>query len=187
MSLAISLLSLIFSIAAIVVAYYIPKRIMVNQIYADLLAEYRTVEMGAAIFSIFKFYVKDCGNDVANIHQKYREKYDKQIEEPLNNEKPVNYSDTLHFQRRLVSHYFYHMARLWLDNGSSNYTWKLIEKWIGKREIQLLALVLHMAKPAAEVFEKAENLTEAPSDYAEMNIVIQKLYKELLQRNGNIE
>jgi len=56
----VQLFTLLVSIITLFVAIYIPRKVLINQIYADLFREYRSPEMGAAIFSIFYFYVKDC-------------------------------------------------------------------------------------------------------------------------------
>jgi hypothetical protein len=85
---------------------------MVNQLYAGLFQEYRSPEMGAAILSIFRFYCKDCGNSTANIAEEYKNKYEEQIENPLKNKQTVDYANTLHFQRRLVSQFYWNMAEL---------------------------------------------------------------------------
>jgi hypothetical protein len=60
-------------------AFCIPRRIMINQLYADLVQEYRSAEMGAAILAIFRFYIRDCKEDVGLIDSTYKEKYEIQI------------------------------------------------------------------------------------------------------------
>lgn len=163
---------------ALFLACHIPRRIMVNQIYSDLIKEYRSVEMGVSIFSIFHFYVNECNERVDAIAGEYRKKYDKQIKIPLKRGEPINYANTLHFQRRLVAQFYADLARLRYEERLSA---KQLREWFTPRELTLLALILHMVKPAEAVFEEAHNVSEPPNmeEGVLMNKWIYKLYEEV--------
>jgi hypothetical protein len=175
---SMSVLQVVLPAIAIVVAIRIPRRIMMNQLYSELVKEYRSAEMGAAILSIFHFYVFVCKCDAARIDNEYRKKYKKQIEEPLRNGEPVNYAKTLHFQRRLVSQFYSDMAMLRYNRPrlSTN----AMRKWFTPKEIQLLAILLYMVKPARAVFVEAGEVPEPPEpEDVPMNDLIYKLYEEV--------
>ncbi|MDR1174227.1 MAG: hypothetical protein LBK83_01985 [Treponema sp.] len=153
------IISLVISASALVVAlaatFIIPRKIMIDQRYSDLLQEYRSSEMGAAILSVCHFYVHDCKNDVGNIAAKYREKYIAQIEDKLTNGEPIDYAHTLHFQRRLIAQFYYDMAYLRYNLHCPRLSKKQLQDWFTPSEVDLLAIILHMAGPAREVFEEA--------------------------------
>jgi hypothetical protein len=54
-----AVLSTLIALAALFFAYYIPRKIMVSQIFADLIADYRKPEMGIAVLALFDFYKND--------------------------------------------------------------------------------------------------------------------------------
>jgi len=68
---SISLITLFFAIL-------IPHIVMVNQIFADLIASYRSPEMGAAIHSLFNFYKNDCDRNVSKIEKQYKKRFAKE-------------------------------------------------------------------------------------------------------------
>ena len=120
LSLIIALLSLVVTCIALCAAWFIPRRIMINQQYSELVAAYRTTEMGNAIYSIIDFYVKvcDCRSNV--IEELYKNQFDKDFEqfhiEPFHIDKLQNksfeYKNTLHFKRRLVDQFFWLVGEL---------------------------------------------------------------------------
>jgi hypothetical protein len=167
------------SVIAVFLAFFIPRRIMVNQLYAGLIQEYRSPKMGAAILSIFSFYVKDCGNNAANIAARYAEKYEEQIEKPLENKQAVDYAQTLHFQRRLVSQFYGDMADLYYQRRFPGLSTRELRGWFTPREVKLLAILLHMAEPARAVFKEAGEIPEPPEDDVPMNRLIGRLYEEV--------
>jgi len=177
--------SLIISITTLCVAVYIPHRIMINQIFAGLLASYRSPEMGAAILAIFHFYTKDCGKDPQNIAAAYEKKYNEQIKEKLQTEKEIAFSQTLHFQRRLVAQFYFHMAVF-----RYNYccivrlSKKNMRTWFMPDDAKLLGLILHMAEPAHRVFIDAGEVSPPYKDETPMNELICKLYNEVSERAG---
>ena len=177
----LELLSLVIAIGTAIIAFTIPRRIMVNQMYNDLLREYRGTEMGAAILGVFHFYTHDCGNDPARIPAEYEAKYKKQIEERLDNGEHIDFTQTLHFQRRLVAQFYADFAELYFNRNARVWQKKEMHDWFTDSELNLLNIILHMVKPASAVFLLPKNLTEPPkdNDTAEMNKRIRKLYEEV--------
>ncbi|MDR2798126.1 MAG: hypothetical protein LBB80_07260, partial [Treponema sp.] len=148
----------------IFLAVRIPRRILINQLYVDLIQAYRSPEIGAAIFAIFRFYVKDCHNNTAAMAGAYREKYKEQIEGPLTRGEAVDYANTLHFQRRLVAQFYWNMAVLRYERRFPRLSTKELILWFTPNDAKLLALLLHMAEPAKKVFEEALDVPEPPED-----------------------
>jgi hypothetical protein len=174
----IQAISAVCSAAAVVLAVYIPRRIMINQLYAGLYQEYRSPQMGAAVLSIFRFYTEDCGSNTANIAEKYKKKYEEQIDKPLKNKQTVDYANTLHFQRRLVSQFYWDMAELRYEHRFPGLSTKELKRWVTPGEIKLLAILLHMVEPAKKTFKEAGEVPEPPEDSIPMNRLIGRLYEE---------
>lgn len=187
------------SIAALLVAIYIPRKIMINQIYADLLASYRTPEMGAAVLSIFHFFKYDCKENINNIEDEYIKKYNEQIDRKLKKktnkkwqrarlcknvilskiENNIDYSQTLHFQRRLVAQFYFNMASLRYDFRLVRLPKKYMEIWFRLGDKKLLSIILHMAKAAEKIAIEIGTVPYPPEDETPMNQMIYKLYEEV--------
>ena len=110
----------ILSIIGIIVAICIPKRIAWNQMYSNLISEYRSYDFAIAVQGIIEFFVIDCKSDASKIKEKYKERFLREIygiEKKINNIEEIrnkqdiqllkNDSDkTLHFQRRLLTQFY---------------------------------------------------------------------------------
>jgi hypothetical protein len=172
------------SLVTLIVAFLIPNKVMVNQIFAGLIASYRNPEMGAAILALFHFYKKDCNCDISKIEEKYRERYQKEVEPLLKEGKGADFSNTLHFQRRMVTQFYFNMAVLRFEHCFlTRLRLKKLKTWFTSNDIKLLSLILHMAKPAEKVFIKIDDLSEPPRDNVPMNKLIHKLYDEVVKEH----
>jgi hypothetical protein len=123
-----------------------------------MIKEYRSAEMGGAIFSIFSFYVTDCKNNIHAIAGEYKKKYEEQIGKPFGKGESINYAGTLHFQRRLIAQFYSDLARLRYEERFPRLSMKCLRQWFTPREATLLALILHMVKPAITVFKEARDV-----------------------------
>ena len=181
MSCLLPALTLLVAIGTLLVAFFIPRKIMVNQLYADLVKEYRSPEMGGAILALFDFFVNECNGDIDAIYDKYKDKYENQIGKYLSSKKEdaIDFSKTLHFQRRLVAHFYYNMALLRYERSFPKLPTEYMKIWFTPNENKLLSIILHMAEPASEVLIKAENIPEPPQDEVHMNQLLYKLYEDV--------
>jgi hypothetical protein len=95
---------------AIIAAFIIPKKILINQIFAGLIQEYRLNTMGIAIKRLRDFYEYDCNRstDCKVIIDKYCNICNKEFKK----NSPESWGNTLHFQRRIVSQFFQHIGNL---------------------------------------------------------------------------
>ena len=119
-----NVLQTIFSAIAIIVAWIIPEKIKWNQMYSNLISEYRSYDFAIAVQRIIEFFVIECESDVSKIPEKYREAFLKEIYEISSNVSIKSFYDikknycsenycqkdsdkTLHFQRRLLTQFYW--------------------------------------------------------------------------------
>lgn len=115
-----SVLSIFIACLTLVVTWIIPKKIAWNQMYSNLISEYRSYDFAIAVQGIIEFFAIDCKSDTSKIKEKYKERFLKEIygiENRVNNIDEIrskhnihlleNDSDkTLHFQRRLLTQFY---------------------------------------------------------------------------------
>jgi hypothetical protein len=169
---------------------------MISQRYTELITEYRSVEMGDAIFSIFDFFVNDCDKNEKIIETKYLERYKREIKRPPRRYKRNKYRNdcydphkTLHFKRRLVDYYFWLLADL---RFNPDYRIKLPKKQLrkdfGENERFLLNIVqrMNIAAKSDEIWLDASSIDKTDPDFprddkSPMARYRKKLYKEAKQ------
>ena len=175
-----AVLSAVAAIAAVVLAIHIPHRILINQLYADLVSAYRSPQMGYAVLSLFAFY-DECQGNPELIKERYRSRYDAEIKSglaALRRERPVALDETLHFQRRLVAHFYWDLARLHLDGSFPRLPKKQIRQFIGANERNVMSIVLQMSEANEACFVKLDTVSEPPDDDVAMNQLIKQLYEK---------
>lgn len=164
----ISILNLAIAVFA---TLYIPKKMMNNQIYADLISEYRSPAIGQAIISVIAFYTNDCNSDVEMIEKKYFERYE-------TDKQNGKYENSLHFQRRLLSQYYYQLAALRYQGGRfTRLSKKKVREDFTAREAKLLSLLSYMNKAAENIFTDYD-IAGMPYADDKQNALLQKLYDE---------
>jgi hypothetical protein len=170
-----NILSIPSFIVLLYATYYVPKKIMVNQIYEGLISEYRSDKIGIAILSVILFYTKTCKSNMDNIENEYIKIYKKQIKNTHLND----WSDSIHFQRRMLSQYFFQLANL-RYNGF--YFTRLSKRQLKKdftiNEKKLLNILYRMNIVAKKVFISYEIDPLRKEDNNELNKKIIRLYNE---------
>lgn len=123
-----TLIQTIFSVLAVILAWYIPEKIKWNQAYSSLSSEYQTYDFAIAVQGITEFFVIDCNSDPSKIKEEYKKRFIKEIYgiddditniqdviKKFNDSKNENNSfclfitdvnKTLHFQRRLLTQFY---------------------------------------------------------------------------------
>lgn len=115
-----SILAIFIACLTLVVTWIIPKKIAWNQMYSNLISEYRSYDFAIAVQGIIEFFAIDCKSDASKIKEKYKERFLREIygiEKKINNIEEIrnkqdiqllkNDSDkTLHFQRRLLTQFY---------------------------------------------------------------------------------
>lgn len=112
------ILQIFLSCISCYLAWVIPKKIMWEQTYLTLIADYRSCSYGVAIQGIIEFFTNDCRSNPDNILSKYQMRFHRDI--PLlccyqsNNAQQSNNTQIssdlcLHFQRRMLAQFFYQL------------------------------------------------------------------------------
>ncbi|MDR3284049.1 MAG: hypothetical protein LBS97_02595 [Treponema sp.] len=179
-----TILGFFVAIIAVIAAFFIPRKIMVDQIYADLVSEYRSPEMGGAILSIIDFFVEDCGRSLERIPKEYETRYNMEIRDKLKEVKklenePIDFAKTLHFQRRLVAQYYWDMATLRYTYHFPRLSKKQLRHFMTENETKLLNLILYMGIAATKVMLDIGAIDPAPEDDIKMNNLICQLFEEV--------
>ena len=120
-----TLIQTICSVLAVILAWYIPKKIKWDQFYSNLISEYRSYDFAIAVQSVVEFFTFDCDSDVTKIPEKYKERFMKEIygiQEPfpktldevkenvdIENLLQKDSDKTLHFQRRLLTQFYWEL------------------------------------------------------------------------------
>ena len=177
-ALALAALTLLVAVLALCAARAIPKKIMINQRFMSLTEQYRSPEMGFAVYCIFKFYKEDCGDNPDRIEEKYVARFRKEIEEPMKKGAGgVDPSKTLHFQKRLVAYYFWDLARLYFESRfPASLGKKRLLQMVEPSERKLISLVLQMGEASEKCFAKCENIADPPDSDVPMNQSLKRLY-----------
>ena len=178
LTLVVSVLTLIAAIITCIFAYIIPKKMIANQLFADLVAEYRQPKMGGAILALFHFY-DQCVKKGTDIDSEYKKKYDNQINNQSDDFVKVNFANTLHFQRRLVAQFYADMGDLYKNYPNYWLLRKKIYSWFTPNDLKLLKIVLLLAKPASNVFIQVGGVPEPPYNDNKMYKSIRFLYKKV--------
>lgn len=100
--------ALILSFLAFIVAIFIPEKIKWEQTYSTLLAEYKSYDFAAAVQGVVDFFTERCNKDVTKIKTEY-ENLIKEYSIKLNNGNPISNEQNLHFQRRLLTTFFWQL------------------------------------------------------------------------------
>jgi hypothetical protein len=116
----LSIIAIIVSIFAVIVAFLSwnnSKRTTLHHVLEDIRKDYRSPEMHHAVKTLWEFY-RDCQSKGEDFVEKYFQilKNDNQRLSSLKeNEKIKAERDTLHYQRRLVSHFYQYVASLYVN------------------------------------------------------------------------
>lgn len=163
-SFLVAVVTLIIAIATLLAT----KKISFVQQWNTLMSEYRGHEFGKAVKEVASFYCKDCLSEVQNIEAEYSKR--------CKNETNLPAEQTLNFQRRLISQYYWQLYICAYDYFRSK---KMIKKSFNKNEMNLMAIILHMNKAADKQYNSLWKNPSMPFPKSEFNIddAIRKLYK----------
>jgi hypothetical protein len=170
---------MLLSVAALLAALYIPRKIMVDQTFSSLVTQYRSPEMGFAILSIFDFYKKNCESSPNLIEKKYMARYNREIRNPMKLGKKIDPEKTLHFQRRTIAYFYWELANLYFNSKLPGLSKKQLYQMIEKNERSLISLVLQTSGAVEKCFIHPDNIAvPADDDVVVMNQLIKRLYDE---------
>lgn len=145
----IGIVQIILAIATFVVTIFIPVMVMRFQQYSNLSSMYMGSEFGYAFQSVIEFFYNDCDCDVEKIPVEYMKRYHSDFEKLKRNE--INKEDVLHYQRRLLSVYFYELE---CCRSLSPRLRKIIKKDWTTSESYVLKILICMNKVVDEQIKK---------------------------------
>ena len=105
MTIATSIIQCILAAIACILAWLIPKKIMWEQSYSTLIADYRSYDFAIAVQGIVEFFEVDCGSNVDKIKKEYERRFQEDIRK-INEKFPEL---CIHYQRRLLAQFFYQL------------------------------------------------------------------------------
>ena len=156
----LSLIQIIVGVAACGLAIYIPEKIKWEQRYSQLLSDYRSYDVAAAVQGIVQFFVNDCRRDVSNIKMEYERRFKAEVEDAgklnsANKQKglelpngSISNDQNLHYQRRLLNAYFYEL------NECAKRRFLIGKKRVGrdftKKEANIIKILYFMNAAAGE-------------------------------------
>jgi len=198
-----NVLQTIFSAIAIIVAWIIPEKIKWNQMYSNLISEYRSYDFAIAVQRIIEFFVIECESDVSKIPEKYRETFLMEIygisKVPIKSLDDIkkNYcsknccqidSDkTLHFQRRLLTQFYWDLD-VCLKSIYVGKKWVLKDFTKGEANIIRILYFMNETVDNDELLYKDLNCFEhVPSKSKGIKNSLCHLYKVLKKSNRFIE
>jgi len=96
--------------------WHTTKKTMYYQALVTIQMDYRSPRMGYAVNKLWRFYREDCGGDENILAKKYEESYLKEQSEidEMDKQGQIKAKETtLDNQRRIVSHFYQHLAALY--------------------------------------------------------------------------
>ncbi len=114
----IALVSVITAIASALFAgrvWWIAKRTMIHQALLEVQKDYRTPQMQYAVRTLWDFYREHGKDKFVEEYDNRRKKEDKWVSDQEKQKRTESEKSTLHYQRRLVSHFYQHLAALYIN------------------------------------------------------------------------
>lgn len=148
----LSLIQIVIGVVACGLAIYIPEKIKWEQRYSQLISDYRSYDVAAAVQGIVQFFVNDCKRDVSNIKREYERRFKAEVEDAGKCKPSANYAisndQNLHYQRRLLNAYFYEL------NECAKRRFLIGKKRVGldftKKESNIIKILYFMNAAAGE-------------------------------------
>lgn len=174
----------LLSIAACVLAILIPQKIKWEQKYSQLLCDYYSYDVGAAVMGIVLFFHDDCKNNIDLIPIKYKAIFKKQFKmrrpegDTSQNYFTVPNEKNLHLQRRLLAQFY---IQLDLCARSIFIGKKRVQKDFTSKEANLLKILYYMNEVASTepIFKDISTDERIKNDKKGMNFYISDIYSIL--------
>jgi hypothetical protein len=154
---------------------------MKRLVYAGLLSEYRTTEMGKAIMILIDFFVHKYGRNVEAIIGEYIRSYREQIGDEhiaFQWNKIHNADETLHFARRRVWEYYLQLASLRYEYGMASLSAGQICRDFGGTEYNVLKITYYCGIAAKQLFLDAGDIEEPEMQEGKTTEMLYRLVRE---------
>jgi len=139
------IISAICALAAVVSALFAvkshrsAKKVVVNQTLLELGNDYRSPQMGYAIKQLWDYYRKYGEENFVREYEKIRKDEDNWVSSLDKNKRSQAVQNTLHFQRRLVSQFYQHLANLYVNKRLPKNA--IYEKWL-EADLRIIPKIL---------------------------------------------
>lgn len=143
----LTVIQTISSLAACILAFWIPKKIKWEQIYSQLLTDYCGYDFGAAVMGIVLFFHNDCKNQIENIQKCYKKRFASDFYGTDDNKTSISNDKNLHLQRRLLVQFY---CQLDLCARSIFIGKRRVQKDFSSKEANLLKILYYMNEAANE-------------------------------------
>ena len=106
----VSIATLAVTVIALIVAVFIPTRIMEYQRYTNLIGTYMSLDFAHAFQSVIAFFCDDCEYDVERIPAEYKKRFESDMKRVMRHgdsgDITGDITKVLHYQRRFLNNYF---------------------------------------------------------------------------------
>lgn len=170
----IGIIQCIFAFFACILAWWIPYKIKWEQLYQQLISEYRGYSFGVAIMEIGLFFRNECLNNVDNIQKNYlnhfKNDFDKEKCSPQQSSENI-----LHYQRRLLTQFYYQLD---LCAKSIFIGKRRVQRDFSSKESDLLKILFYMNEAAlsSKVFVDITCSDGIPLTKKDINSYIRHIY-----------
>lgn len=141
----LTILQTILSLAACILAFWLPKKIKWEQMYSQLISDYCGYDFGAAVMGIVLFFHNDCCNNIDNISSRYKDRFYKDFSLENSTEISLDNDKNLHLQRRLLVQFY---CQLDLCARSVFIGKRRVQKDFSSKEANLLKILYYMNEAA---------------------------------------
>jgi hypothetical protein len=160
---------------------------MYHHLYTGLIAEYRSHEFGIAITSIIDFFVDDCKKHLNKVRDEYKKRYEDEFNVKKN--KKLEKNKTLHFQRRLMSQWYWQLKNCVSKCSFPFPAYKVSQNQFNSdfpnNEANLLKIIIEMNEEVEnndKIYKNIETDEKISGDRSGINKHIIGLYKMFEKR-----
>ena len=173
--------SILVAIITLIATVYIPKKIKWEQMYTQLLSDYRGYDFGAAIMGVIFFFHEDCSCDVEKIKRKYTEWFNREFKNKRNDDNKLSNDQNLHYQRRLLTQFYYLLDQCARSRFIGK---KRVQKDFSSKEANLLKVLYYMNEAASSdgIYMDISTADRIPPNAKSINVYIKHIY-DLLRKS----
>lgn len=181
----LQLISIGISLIILLFAILIPRRISKNQLFSELVSEYRSDRMGQAIKAVWDFYRKVTGcesRDVTDIFRnrtKLLKEYAKEYKDIYNKEKPFEeLRNHIHFHRRVIIDFYKSIALLRYGSGAK-LSRKKIKEFFSLGGFDIIAIVWLIQLETENIINKEQKVIK---NIDSSNVLLFRLFEDVKRR-----
>lgn len=168
--------------------YYLnSKKTMLHQAFLDVQKDYRSPEMGYALHTLWNFYRDECNEDKKTLKKKFKTKFLKEGKEikKLKIKDRIEFAkNTIDFQRRLVFHFYAHLADLYRVKILSEEN--IFDYWNWHNLRVIPNIIIPLNDSLNEILKSREKKIYTPEKIEEIN-TLTRLYNDSIEYHNKKE